>query len=130
METHQEFYKALFEANEAVINLKYQQVIKVIDGNLHLKYIGSPDTDYKRVTHSMLIEPNLYEIHKEPQWFEKDISKGVACKVKNEVGSEWSVDVIYIYAPDAESKFIGACLDWNIAEPLDLTQPLLPQLKV
>ena len=47
----------------------------------------------------------------ELEWFEKDLSKGVACWARDRVDQEWIKCFIYSYKPDNHCKFVANELD-------------------
>lgn len=126
MKTIYEVYKALAEGKVLITNDKY--LIKDINGIIHSKspdssqYVPHPDWDVKT--------PYNYAEYIEPKWYElEDLPDGKLCRVRDVKTHPWSIDLITYYNTLDES-FINYAGDyWNFAEPLDLTKPLLPQLK-
>jgi hypothetical protein len=127
MENVVEVYRALVNG-ETLIMTDGGGLIKVEGGNFAIKSKNS-DT-WQTQSDWNVYNPSCYEIYKEPQWYDGDLSEGVSCRVRQYPGSEWRTDVIYRFSKNEEKKFKGLFGPWNIAEPLDLTQPLLPQLQL
>lgn len=63
-------------------------------------------------------------------WFEKDISKGVMCRVRNGLRIHWQTAVIFDYQcqdsrPFKAKDFYGRRSSFVYAEPLSLTKKQL-----
>ena len=121
MKNHKEIFKAFID--KKTITCIGGERYKLINGNVCELKNGS-----WRVYEGGFVYPEIWEI--EQEWYEKDISGGVLCRVKSAESNDWGVDIINYYSLAGE-KIIYYGVDgcWNIAEPLDITKPLFPQLE-
>lgn len=75
--------------------------------------------------------PNHYEIYKEPKWHDGDLSDGVLCRVHDYDFEDWELRLIVGFDSQCEDEpFLDTnSAWWMIAEPIDLTKPIVPQLQ-
>jgi hypothetical protein len=120
MKNQAEIYQVLLDGN--TISQSPQIKAKLVDGILHTYCTIHKEWELANITFD---NPGLWEI--EQQWYDKDISNGVLCRV-----SSFLADISYIrlITRRKDNLFIDHKGEkWRIAEPLDLTKPLLPQLE-
>jgi hypothetical protein len=126
MKTQLEILQAL-TANKTLVYDK-RVLLKLINGQLNGKSIAVGNLYWTLATGWNFDKPELYEYEEEPQWYEKNLSAGVICRVKQKEDAEWGVDVIYGYFAHGLDRFVGFDGNWRFAEPLDLTKNLMQQL--
>lgn len=124
METAYEVYKAITQGKTLVTNCG--TMLKEIDGTLHKKYESEPDSEYRVCSNWLVYAAETYKEYEELKWYEKDISKGVLCRVRDCKYETWTIDIISDF--DSIDDFEGLDCSWNYAEPLDISKPLKPQL--
>jgi hypothetical protein len=127
MKTVYEIYKALAEGKILLTDDKF--LIKDINGIIHSK-IPNGSGQYEPSPDWQVTNPYKYVEYIEPKWYElEDLPDGKLCRVRDSKTHPWSIDLITDYNTLDECFMSYDGNDWNYAEPLDLTKPLLPQLK-
>lgn len=127
--TLKEIYKALIDGE----TLSYaphgqlQALVKIGKEGLIQRSI---DDNFWYPTYYVFSDTEFWNIYKEPQWYEQDISKGVLCKVRNSP-TDVSVIVIVKYSKKGNQNY--PFIDtrggrYKNPVPLDLTKPLAEQL--
>ena len=123
MKTQAEIWLALLDG-KTIVRTGFAHRFKLIDGMIH-RCVDSSNR-WEQVECSFDY-PMLWKIGSE--WYERDISQGVLCRVRDSLDGKWGADIIFKYDETAIFEFKGNRSAYAYAEPLDLTKPLMEQLE-
>lgn len=127
--TLKEIYKALLEG-ETLSYAPHKKIVTLVRlGEESLIERNIDDTVWYPIQY-VFSDLEFWNIYKEPQWYEQDISKGVLCKVRN---SPTDVSVVVIVKYSTRISQVYPFIDTRGGKyknpiPLDLSKPLAEQL--